>query len=410
MIALLMNDSHIVSISQLKGLLKFTNEVELKGLNKKQSYEWIGKTLGKFKYFSLRKKDRSIIRDYIKAVTGLSQAQVTRLIDRKKKTGRVFVMSQKRYRFKTTYTADDMARLIETDNAHQRLSGPTTKRIFERMFRDFGDERYRGLKDISISHIYNLRERRRYTSHSLTYTKTNPVKIPIGERRRPDPKGKPGYLRIDTVHQGDLDKVKGVYHINIVDEVTQWEIVGCVERISEAYLSPLLESLLKRFPFEIFGFHSDCGGEFINYRVAGLLQKMLVEQTKSRSRHCNDNALVEGKNGSVIRKYFGCSYVPKKYAAEINEFYSKYFNPYLNFHRPCGFSTLYIDQRGKEKKKYDIYLTPYEKLKSLPNPKQYLKKNVSLKCLDMIAANESDNEAASSMQKAKAELFKRFNR
>jgi hypothetical protein len=405
-----MNDSHMVSISQLKGLLKFANEVELKGLNKKQSYEWIGKTLGKFKYFSLRKKDRSIIRDYIKAVTGLSQAQVTRLIDRKKKTGRVFVMSQKRYRFKTTYTADDMARLIETDNAHQRLSGPTTKRIFERMFRDFGDERYRGLKDISISHIYNLRERRQYTSHSLTYTKTNPVKIPIGERRRPDPKGKPGYLRIDTVHQGGLDKVKGVYHINIVDEVTQWEIVGCVERISEAYLSPLLESLLKRFPFEIFGFHSDCGGEFINYRVAGLLQKMLVEQTKSRSRHCNDNALVEGKNGSVIRKYFGCSYVPKKYAAEINEFYSKYFNPYLNFHRPCGFSTLYIDQRGKEKKKYDIYLTPYEKLKSLPNPKQYLKKNVSLKCLDMIAASESDNEAASSMQKAKAELFKRFNR
>ena len=87
----------------------------------------------------------------------------------------------------------------------------------------------------------------------------------IGERRRPEPNGQPGYLRVDTVHQGDLDGVKGVYHINAVDEVTQWQVVGATAQISEAWLKPALEAMLAQFPFRIFGFHSDNGSEFINY-------------------------------------------------------------------------------------------------------------------------------------------------
>lgn len=107
------------------------------------------------------------------------------------------------------------------------------------------------------------------------------------------------------MHQGDFDLEKGVYHINLVDEVTQIEYVGCVKVISEYFLLPLLEELLKTFPFRIFGFHSDNGSEYINYQVSKMLQKMLVEQTKSRSRRTNDNALVEGKNGAIVRKYLG---------------------------------------------------------------------------------------------------------
>lgn len=406
-----MDDSHITSITQVRELLKFTNRVEFKGKDKKETYGWINKTLGRFKYRSLKKKkDRSVVRAYIRAITGLSQSQVTLLIARKKKMGQLCVLSRARHRFKTTYTTDDIARLIETDNAHNRLSGPATKEIFRRAFNLFDDQRFERLKNISSSHIYNLRETRQYISHACTYTKTNPVKIPIAERRKPNPQGKPGYLRIDTVHQGDLDKEKGVYHINIVDEVTQWEIVGCVEKISESYLSPLLENLLSQFPFRVISFHSDCGSEFINYRIAEMLNKMLVEQTKSRSRHCDDNALIEGKNGSIVRKYFGYGYVPKKYAQIINEFYRTHFNNYLNFHRPCGFATLKIDRRGKQKKKYDIYLTPYEKFKSLENPRQYLKPDTDLKCLDIIATLQSDNECAASMQKARTELFNNINK
>lgn len=406
MITLHMDDSHIVSIAQVREFIKFTHKVEFTRTNKKNTYEWIGKTLGRFRYASLKKrKERSIVRQYIRTVTGLSQSQITVLIARKRKTGRVFIMSTRHHSFKRIYTPEDIARLVETDNAHSRLSGPATKEIFRRQLEEFKDKRFERLKNISVSHIYNLRVTRQYQSHSLTYTKTNPVNIPIGERRKPDPQGKPGYLRIDTVHQGDLDKEKGIYHINVIDETTQWEMVGCVEKISESYLAPLLEDLMEQFPFRIIGFHSDCGSEFINYRIAEMLNKMLIEQTKSRSRHCNDNALIEGKNGSIIRKYFGYGYVPKKHAQLINEFYKTHFNVYLNFHRPCGFATTIISEKGKHKKIYNIYRTPYDALKMHLNAKDFLKDSISFENLDTIACEKSDNECAALMQKARVELF-----
>ncbi len=109
-----------------------------------------------------------------------------------------------------------------------------------------------------------------YRETRICYQKTKPTKVSIGERRRPTPQGRPGYLRIDTVHQGDRDGVKGVYHINAVDEVTQWQIVGATAQISEAWLMPLLEAMLDQFLFRILGFHSDNGSEFINHKVKDL--------------------------------------------------------------------------------------------------------------------------------------------
>jgi transposase InsO family protein len=107
------------------------------------------------------------------------------------------------------------------------------------------------------------------------------------------------------VHQGDFNKEKGVYHINIVDEVTQFEWVGCVETISELHLKVLLQKLLEQIPFKVLNFHSDNGSEYINKVVSEILSYLFIGQTKSRSRHSNDNALAEGKNGSRIRKHMG---------------------------------------------------------------------------------------------------------
>jgi len=201
---------------------------------------------------------------------------------------------------------------------------------------------------------------------------TNPAKVPIGERRKPEPEGRPGYIRVDTVHQGDLEKEKGVYHINMVDELLQWEVVGCVEKISEFHLAPLLEDLIAQFPFVVIEFHSDNGSEYINRVVAELLNKLLIRQTKSRARHCNDNALAEGKNGSIIRKTMGRMHIAQRYAGAINQFYRDHVNVYLNYHRPCGFATTITDRKGKQKKVYNIYEIPYKRLRSLDKPKQYL--------------------------------------
>ncbi|HNR81776.1 MAG TPA: integrase, partial [Candidatus Pacearchaeota archaeon] len=272
----------------------------------------------------------------------------------------------------------------------------------------FHNKEYENIKDISVSHLYNLRDTRQYISHSLTVGKTNPTKVLIGQRMKPDNLGIPGFLRVDTVHQGDLDKEKGVYHINIVDEATQWEIIGCVEKISEEYLLPPLAALLEQFPFLIINFHSDNGSEYINKQVAQMLNKMLIKQTKSRARRHNDNALAEGKNNCSIRKNMGYRFIGKEYAPAINAFYKEFFNPYLNYHRPCGYATITTDKKGKEKKKYDTYQMPYEKLKSLPDAEKYLKPGITFSMLDRIAYAQSDNEFGQKMQDKKVELFNGF--
>ena len=216
------------------------------------------------------------------------------------------------------------------------------------------------------------------------------------------------------MHQGDQDGVKGLYHINAVDCVTQYEGVATCERISEAYLIPVLEELLQGFPFVIRGFHSDNGSEYINRHVAQLLNKLLIEeQTKSRSRHSNDNAQAESKNGAIVRKHLGYSHIPQRFAALVNIFCREHLNAYVNFHRPCLFAETITDAKGRSRKRYPykLMMTPYEKLKSLRLAEQFLKPGITFQQLDAQASAMSDNHAAQRLNDARTTLFKTiFNR
>jgi transposase InsO family protein len=250
----------------------------------------------------------------------LGSAQLTRLVRRFKETGRVEVSAYQRQGFARKYTDGDIVLLAEVDRAHQRLNGAATRHILEREHARFGKAEYARLAGISTSHLYNLRASAGYRKRMAGYEPTRPKAVSIAERRRPEPQGQPGYLRVDTVHQGDWDGAKGVYHINAVDAVTQWQVIGCASRISEAYLQPVLEAILHQFPFRIQGFHSDNGSEFINHTVAGLLEKLRIEFTKSRANRSQDNALVEGKNGAVIRKLIGYGHIAGEHAEALQRF------------------------------------------------------------------------------------------
>ena len=403
-----MDDNHIISVSQLKELVKFGKGVKFNSNNKQQTYEWIGRTLGRFRYFSESKKNRGIIKNYIIAMTGYSEGQADKLIAMKKKFGRIFVRERTQHTFPRKYDASEVALLADSASLLNHPNGKAVKQMMRDMYHVYGDNRFEKLQHISVSHFYNLRKTNIFQSRMLNCQKTHPVKVNIGVRKKPTPYGKPGFLRVDSVHQGDLDKEKGVYHINLVDEVTQWEIVGCVEGISEHFLAPLLEELLRLFPFLILGFHSDNGSEYINQVTAKLLNKMNIEQTKSRSRKTNDNALVEGKNGAVIRKQMGYRHIPKKHAREINEFYREYLNPHLNFHRHCAYATEYTDSRGKIRKAYETYMTPCQKLLSIENVGQYLKPGITKESLTQEQMKMSHVEAAQKLQAAKAKLFNRI--
>ena len=404
------NDDNVVSIAQLREFLKLSQGAKFTSENRKEAYEWVGRTLTKFRYSRLRKKEKGIVKKYLITMTGYSETQIDRLINRKKEWGRVVPKKRTQPTFERVYTSEDIALLSEVDNAEGRRTGGALRKTLADMFHLYKDERFERIANISIAHIYNLRGTRQYESKSLTYTKTPTTSVDIGIRKKPRPDGKPGFLRVDSVHQGDRDKEKGVYHINLVDEVTQDEIVVTVAGISEEFLRPALEAALEDFPFVILGFHSDNGSEYLNKRVAELLQKLLIEQTKSRSRRTNDNALVEGKNAAVVRKHFGYMHIPRKHASVMNEFNRSHLNPYLFLHRQCAFATDVVDEKGKIKKTYKDYMTPCEKLLSIPDVEKYLKPGVTAETLRKTAMEKTHFAAAQEMQKEKKKLFDQFRR
>lgn len=403
-----MQHAQRLTLEEMEEFVSSSSRLSFSGADRKEIYGLVEGTLRARRYPQLSKKDKGVVRRYLAKVSGRSRAQITRLISRYRQKGVVQPSQFRRHRFARRYTGEDIALLAAADAAHEGLSGPALRHVLEREYRVYGNQQYQRLASISASHIYNLRRTAAYRRHHLHHSKTRPRAVGIGERRRPDPRGRPGYLRVDTVHQGDTDTRKGLYHLNAVDTVTQWQVVGCCETISEAHLIPVLEAILHQFPFRIRGFHSDNGSEFLNRRVAKLLNKLLVgEFTKSRPHRTTDNALVEGKNGAVVRKHIGHEPIAAEHAAEFQRFYTACFNPYLNYHRPCGFATEEVLGNGKRRRRYRLqdYRTPYEKLLCLDNWEQHLKAGISSAMLEQQALRMSDTACARNMQQAKRKLL-----
>jgi hypothetical protein len=405
-----MNDEKLQTLEQVQEFVEGSQPVAFRGLNTREKYQWTEEVLRRFRYQKLKKEGKGLIKHYLLKVTGYSRAQITRLVGLYEQSGKVRLVSYQRHRYPQRYRPEDVALLVKTDELHSWLSGPATKKILERENVVYGHTEYANIASISVAQIYNLRHSKRYGGKRYTHTK--PVVSKIGERVKPESQGQPGHIRIDTVHQGDRDGHKGVYHINAVDEVTQWEVVVSLERITETHLANNLENILNQFPFSIKGFHSDNGGEFVNKMVADLLNKLLIRFTRSRPRHSDDNGLVESKNGSVIRKNLGYIHIPQSGANVLNRYHCAYLNPYINFHRPCFFPVDEIDHKGKVKKRYfySKINTPFEKLKSLPQFEIYLRPGVTLQKMESYAQQLSDNQFAERMVKARSNLFKQTQR
>jgi len=403
-----MNIDSLTTIESLEDFLQGNQSIAYSVLgDKTERYQFIRKTLVRFSYLACSKKDKGVIKRFLQKISGYSRPQLTRLISRYSQSGQIKWQPCRSNGFACQYTAEDIRLLVQMDENHDTPCGQAIKKLCERAHQVHTEVEYENLANISVSHIYNLRASAGYQKQRRTFDKTKSKKSSIGERRKPEPNGQPGYIRIDTVHQGDQDKQKGVYHINAVDEETQFEVVCSVEKISERFLIPVLEQILDKFPFKIISFHSDNGSEYINRNVAKLLEKLFVEFTKSRSRQTNDNALAESKNASIVRKTLGYQHIPQKWAPEVNEFNLKFLYPYINFHRPCFFSEKATDKKGKQRKVYPAknMMTPFDKLKSITNAENYLKPNVTFEILEKVAMEMSDNEAACLLQKERRKLF-----
>jgi hypothetical protein len=403
-----MDDSEASSLEQIRAFLAGSGEVRFAGQRREEVYAWTERTLMRHPYTALNRREKGWLRLYIGRMTGLSRAQVTRLITSYAEIGQVKAAAYQRRKFASRYTKSDVELLAYVDKSHGNLSGPAIKRILEREYSEYGQAAYQRVAGISVAQIYRFRNSAIYRERNTSYQPTRPTPIAIGERRKPRPQGRPGYLRIDTVHQGDRDGHKGLYHINAVDEVTQWQIVAATPQISEQWLTPVLEHLLQQFPFLIRGFHSDNGSEFINYTVAKLLDKLWIEQTKSRAHRSGDNGLVESKNGAVIRKHMGFGHIGTQHAETVDQFHRQYLNPYVNFHRPCAVAQIVEESNGKRRRVYRRWATPFEIFRQTPQCETYLRPDIRMADLERFAKAQSDTEAAIEMQRAKRQLLARI--
>lgn len=394
-----MNDSRVSSVSDLLAFVNGTKLVAIEVATISEKYQLVSSTIAKFKYHKLSRKDKHIVRLYLRKLTGYKKAQLNRLIKRAV-TGNLTRIIYVRNNPHHSYTTADIKLLEITDVLHRRLNRLATKEILRREAEKFNHPEYAHIAQVSASHIDNLRQSQQYRSFWQNGTK--PREVNIGTTKQPETNNRPGSIRVDTVHQRD------VYYLNAVCEVTQWEVAVCVPQISERYLLPALKRLLNQFPFKISNFHSDRGSEFINQVVATLLNKLLIEQTKSRSRHSNDNALVESKNGSVIRKNMGYCHIHFEASEIISDFFEQWFNPYLNYHRPCLYATdTTIDQKGRSRVVYGEATTPYEKLKEVDKTlsQTCLKETITFNQLNNFAYKESDNEFTRKMREEETRVF-----
>jgi hypothetical protein len=178
---------------EIEAFLAASESVRFAGCGRREIYGWVERLLCHHEYPLQKRRAKGLLRAYVEHMTGLSRAQATR-------------------------------------------------HILKREFEVYGKPEFERLAKLSHGHLYNLRRTPRYGLRH--YEKTRPAAVQIGERKKPAPNGQPGFLRIDTMHRGDGPEGKGIYHINAVDELTQWEVVLATPRISEAWLMPLLESIL----------------------------------------------------------------------------------------------------------------------------------------------------------------------
>lgn len=408
-----MDEAQVRTLEQVRQVLEGTQALEFRRAEDDEGrYAWIESVLRRLEYRQLKRGDRGAVLGYLQRLSGYSRAQVTRLVSRWAAGKRLV----KEYRapehaFARRYTGADVALLAEVDRAMGTLSGPATACVLRRQRDVFNDTRFERLGSISVGHLYNLRSSAGYRAQRVVLTKTQPTKATIGVRKAPAPAGRPGFIRIDSVHQGDQDGTKGLYHINAVDCVTQWQVVATVQTLSEAHLLPVIEQMLEQFPFEILGFHADNGSEYVNHQVARMLEKLRIEFTRSRPRRSNDNALAETKNGAVVRKLFGYTHIPQRHASRFNTFCREYLNPFLNFHRPCLFATDKPDANkpGRIKRVYRAKdaMTPLDKLASLPEAATFMREGITLEELHELATALTDVQAAEELNEARAALFRR---
>jgi hypothetical protein len=174
----------------------------------------------------------------------------------------------------------------------------------------------------------------------------------------------PGFTEIDLVsHSGNSARGDFGHSVNQTDILTTWVETRAVLGKGEAGVSQAMEEMEEAFPFKILGIDSDNGSEFINYHLYRRCQKLKIQFTRGRPYKKDDNAHIEQKNWTHVRKLMGWDRYDSQEAIEaMNDLYRHELRLFMNLFMP-SMKLLRKERIGSRLKRvYDKPQTPFERL------------------------------------------------
>jgi hypothetical protein len=176
----------------------------------------------------------------------------------------------------------------------------------------------------------------------------------------------PGYLEADSVaHCGASMAGDFIWSLTYTDILSGWTEGGAVWNKGAAGVLAATRQMEARLPFDLLGFDSDNGGEFLNHHLWAYMRerKTPVQFTRSRPYHSDDNAHVEQKNWTWARQLLGYGRMEKPELVEpISALYREVWGPWQNFFLPC----LKLKRKWREgshwRKRYELPQTAYQRL------------------------------------------------
>ena len=378
------------TIDQLQALLHGDPPAKPHRRTRTDAYRFVEQMLRRIDYFHLGRSDKGVVRRFLGHETGLSRAQVTRLLNQHRTTGRVVDHRRATARsFPRHYTNADIERLAEIDALHGSWCGAITRELCARAWHLFEDQRFERLAGISNGHLYNLRHSTTYRRHRATRPEpTHPISLMPNDRWRPRPYGRPGHIRVVPLRPHGPGDTDGPHHLNLslVDEVTMFQLVVSVEHLDPECLTAVLHALRKALPFLVRSFHATAGAAHDARRAAGVLHELNLADPCALRRDC----------------------ILSRRTQQVNAFARKVLSPYLNYHRPRRFPGRRAGPtaRLRTDRRKTCVLTPYERLKSLPDAASCLKPGTTFADLDAIATAVSDNDAARALSEATVRLLR----
>ena len=174
---------------------------------------------------------------------------------------------------------------------------------------------------------------------------------------------KVGFFEIDLVgHEGGNARGEFAFTLDFVDVKAQWTEQIAVINKAQIHVFAGIKTIRRRLPFPLLGYDSDSGSEFINNQLYRYSIQEKITFTRGRSGKKNDNAFIEEKNDSVVRRWVGYGrYDTQEQVDILNEFYDA-LRLYTNFFLPVQKLKEKVRIGSKVKKIHDKATTPYKRI------------------------------------------------